>query len=202
MVAFTPKDWRDTPDADGLYSVSPLKAAAVEDLETRLSDYSALVGHPQVTGILSAGHSVIEGSGDTADDQAANRMTSRLALLLGATEVNIGNGAMPLFADNSTNSTTGVPAAVTWGTTGGWVSLFKQIIWATQARAGLPMSPLQVAVFMQSLSDMAVTGTTYFDSFHRPMLRAAINVMRCGAVYEEDHATVVHSGGTSSAATN
>lgn len=201
-MAFTVKDWRDTPDADGLSSTNPVKAAALEDLETRLSDYSALVGHPCVTGILSAGHSVIEGSGDTGGSQAANRMTARLALLLGATETNIGKGSMPLFADNSTNSTTGVPAAVTWGTSGGWVSLFKQIVWSTQARAGLPMSPVQVAVFMQSLADMAVAGPTYFTAFHRPMLRAAINVMRCGAVYEEDHATVVHSGGSSSAATN
>ena len=37
-MAFTPKDWKDSPDAS-----TPITAVALEDLETRLSDYSDLV---------------------------------------------------------------------------------------------------------------------------------------------------------------
>lgn len=49
-MTFTPKDWRDDPDA-----TTPLSAAALENLETRLSDYTdtTVTAH---TGDTSAAH--------------------------------------------------------------------------------------------------------------------------------------------------
>lgn len=53
-MAFTPKDWKDSPDTS-----TPLEAAALEDLETRLSDYS-----DEVSG--SSFNHLIEDTEDTA----------------------------------------------------------------------------------------------------------------------------------------
>ena len=164
---------------------------------------------PRFTSLLSAGHSVIEGGNDTGGAQVANRMTTRLRNLLGISEAapanvydpgetNVGKGSAGLLIDDSTNSTTGVPA-IPWSTSGGWVSIAKKLLLATQARTGLPiLSPVQLAVLMHAYGDMAILGPTNFDAVARPVLRAVLRRLRAGAFYKADHASIVYAGGTNS----
>ena len=49
-MAFTPKDWRNATASTGGGDVStPLNAAALEDMETRLSGYSETAAEPTST---------------------------------------------------------------------------------------------------------------------------------------------------------
>lgn len=154
---------------------------------------------PQVAGVLLSGHSVIEGGpNDTGGAMLANRMSSKYCSLLGASENNIGKGSAGLQIDNSTNSTTGVPT-IPWGTSGGWTGLFKALAWGTMSKSSTPLlSPLQVAVLMHAYGDMAITGAANFAAKFKPLLRAALNVCRCGAVYPYNHGSIAYSGGTGS----
>lgn len=170
-----------------------------------LVEDAAVAAAPKVAGVLFSGHSVIEGGpGDTTGAMVANRMTTKYCSLLGASENNIGKGSAGLQIDNSTNSTSGVPT-VPWSTSGGWTGIFKALKWSTMAKTSTPLlSPLQVAVLMHAYGDMAITGAENFAAKFKPLLRATLNVLRCGAAYAYDDATIAYSGGTGStiAATN
>lgn len=182
-MTFTP------PENPGAAVLNALRA-----YETQAASRSA-----QVAGVLFSGHSVIEGGpGDTTGAMAANRMTTKYCSLLGASENNIGKGSAGLQIDNSTNSTTGVPT-VPWSTSGGWTGIFKAMKWSTMAKTSTPLlSPLQVAVLMHAYGDMAITGSANFAAKFKPLLRAVLNVCRCGAAYAYDDATIEYSGGTGS----
>jgi hypothetical protein len=87
MLQFTPKDWRNaTTHAGGGDTSTPLSAVAIEDLETRVTDYTD-------TRVPTPGFAVVQGLvADSEADAAANTAAIQAELVEGAGTVAIPDG--------------------------------------------------------------------------------------------------------------
>ena len=77
-MPFSVKDWRDSPD-----TTTPLNAAALEDMETRLSGYSDDVVTPESWTAVTFQNSWVN-HGTTLHDAAYTKLPNGLVLLRGA----------------------------------------------------------------------------------------------------------------------
>lgn len=127
------------------------------------------------------GHSYSAGAG--LSSPTTERVTARLAALFGGAETNLGVSSSCLMPHNG-NSTG-------YATTGGWATIFQDHVPGTDM-LGAP--PFDACVVYHGLNDMSLVNTNSgIGTYYPPTLRAVVDRLRCGAVFEDSDASCAYS---------
>lgn len=121
---------------------------------------------------------------------ATNRQTAKLAAACHATETNKGVGSSILCTNTNVGGldTSTAPAGI--------VGVLQNITAARTAGTDQFLSSVQCAVLCWGINDWALMGGTQFATSFPANLHAAIQRIRAGAVFEDNHTSVTYPTGT------